>query len=70
MTADETHYLYTRIPEELFQRLKALAKRHKRSVKAEVELVLEQHVEAHAAELDGAGAAPEKSAGRGKRGAR
>jgi hypothetical protein len=54
----EEHHLYARIPEELFQQLKALARLHKRSVASETELALELHVKQHAAELDGAEPGP------------
>jgi hypothetical protein len=63
----EEHHLYARIPEELYQRLKALAALHKRSVTSEVELALERYAAAHAAELAEAPPAPKRSAGRGKR---
>jgi hypothetical protein len=46
-----THDLYARIPESLWQQVKALAKRHKRSVTAEVEWVLQQYVQEHQGEL-------------------
>jgi hypothetical protein len=47
----ETHDLYARIPETLFQQVKELASRHKRSVTAEVEWALQQYVEAHRDEV-------------------
>jgi hypothetical protein len=59
---DTTHDLYARIPETLFQQVKALAEAHKRSVTAEVEWALQQYVQAHQAAL------PETEAGpRGKK---
>jgi hypothetical protein len=71
--AKERHDLYARIPEELFQQVKALAALHKRSVTAEAEMALEVYVRTHAAELEQAnGAAPEpspkRSPGRPKKG--
>jgi hypothetical protein len=55
-----THDLYARIPEILFQQVKALAEAHKRSVTAEVEWALQQYVQAHQAELPEAGARNKK----------
>jgi len=47
----ETHDLYARIPEVLFQALKALAEKHKRSVTGEAEWALQQYVEANGEKL-------------------
>lgn len=42
-----THDLYARIPEVLWQRMKAIAKAHKRSITAEVEWALQQYTDSH-----------------------
>jgi hypothetical protein len=58
------HDLYARIPEELWQQLKALAVHHKRSVTAETAWALQQYVDAHWDELPDIQAKPARPAKR------
>jgi hypothetical protein len=65
MAEGETHVLFARIPRALYDRMERVARRHRRSVSAEVEVALDQYAGANGEPTaNGSGLTPRRGRGR------